>query len=124
MNYSGRRFFIPASGSRGTNYGVFCCIDLGPSSSQSHREESASDVTSDKIGKCPLCQIQFGSLECLNRHIKAKGVMYKCQICEYETKDRNDIKPHVRVHATELPYSSSRLPYSPAVVSLNAGEFV
>ena len=68
--------------------------------------------------------MQFGSLECLNRHIRANGVTYKCLICEYETKDRKDIKPHVRVHAMELPYSSSRLPYRPAMVSVNAGEFV
>ena len=107
-----------------TDCGTSVCIDHSPSSSKKRRKESASDVTGDKIGKCPLCQMQFGSLECLNRHIKANGVTYKSRICEYDMKDRNDIMPHMRVHATELPYSSSRLPYRPALVSLNAGEFI
>ena len=101
-----------------------CCVDDIASSSTKPKKQADSAVTGDKIGKCPLCQMQLGSLECLNRHIKANGVTYKCLICEYETKDRNDIKPHVNSHATELLYSSSRLPYRPAVVSLNAGEFL
>ena len=74
-----------------TDNGGFYCVDRSTSSSLKRQKQSPSDVTGDKISKCPLCQMQFGSVEGLDRHIKANGITYKCRICEM--KNRNDIKP-------------------------------